>query len=796
MGRGQIISGGENGQYQVKLIYANRSRVESKISQLQTDKTAIDARITALDALIAAETDQKKRESYILERSVLRLQSVSIAKQIEYYQNGMPADPTQSAWCMDLTEDLSGVVGTAEIPGEDALVLIRPGYDGRASYLASRDGQLMPAIAGSAHQVLFNWMLLPGWQRHKPIYRAGTIVPDSIDFDANTCSVCLDAAYSSQQSLPAIDGAAVGDCNMGDDDQSEYLTAAAEDFCSRNPGHPFCVQGEGSEIAITAAQLAELRSVNWAVNFEYGRANDASGFVVGDNWDVMSPGGSGDCEDFALTKMQKLVDDYGWSPDDLKIVTAYARNGEYHAMLGVRTSNRGLVILDVNYDEVMEAGRVPYRIDKIALASDTWKNYTRRLDAVPIEYMTCNAAAFADGDRVVVEFTNQSWSSPKVIGFLESPQPCGLDIVYVMGRNGNWTWEGSWSFLKYYTASDSWVGNENIPGDYLNGEEWGGDPTYAEPTIRNDFFFSASSNQIFLFGGIGQSSIEYYPQMYLNRSDRRDNASGSWTELQSLTARRAIGQGFAVGGNYYVVSGGQYNYLVEIEGGTFEGRLGDIYTDTYMYSNDSDSWMAKMDVTHGGLQNRSFVIDGIAFFILGFGSSQWHPGGLDSYFPPSYKPASWMPDTFLGYNYLANSWAAYQDMLRGGADRGAANISGNGYVGPGICSGAARSGDEESFYVIGGDEMNPPQILHLGWSSNYIDKYDKNSDSWSIVTREDEDNSGESNMTGGVNQKSTVGYGYFAGGWKSFDPSESTFALLEQRPYLSLLITANGIVGF
>jgi hypothetical protein len=46
------------------------------------------------------------------------------------------------------------------------------------------------------------------------------------------------------------------------------------------------------------------------------------------------------------------------------------------------------------------------------------------LTAVPVEYMTCNAEAFTDGDNVVVEFAGQEWSAAKVIGFVDHPQSC------------------------------------------------------------------------------------------------------------------------------------------------------------------------------------------------------------------------------------------------------------------------------------------------------------------------------------------------------------------------------------
>ena len=51
-------------------------------------------------------------------------------------------------------------------------------------------------------------------------------------------------------------------------------------------------------------------------------------------------------------------------------------------------------------------------------------NQDSELTGIPVEYMRCNAQAFDDGDRVVVEFPGQIWQDPKVIGFETNPQPC------------------------------------------------------------------------------------------------------------------------------------------------------------------------------------------------------------------------------------------------------------------------------------------------------------------------------------------------------------------------------------
>jgi len=51
-------------------------------------------------------------------------------------------------------------------------------------------------------------------------------------------------------------------------------------------------------------------------------------------------------------------------------------------------------------------------------------NQSSSLTNVPVTYMTCNSAAFAVGDDVVVQFDGQAWSSPRVIGFVSDPRTC------------------------------------------------------------------------------------------------------------------------------------------------------------------------------------------------------------------------------------------------------------------------------------------------------------------------------------------------------------------------------------
>jgi len=52
-------------------------------------------------------------------------------------------------------------------------------------------------------------------------------------------------------------------------------------------------------------------------------------------------------------------------------------------------------------------------------------NQTSTLTNVPIVYQDCNGSVFEVGDGVVVQFMSQSWSTPRIIGFLSNPRQCG-----------------------------------------------------------------------------------------------------------------------------------------------------------------------------------------------------------------------------------------------------------------------------------------------------------------------------------------------------------------------------------
>ncbi|TXH48386.1 MAG: hypothetical protein E6Q97_24915 [Desulfurellales bacterium] len=95
------------------------------------------------------------------------------------------------------------------------------------------------------------------------------------------------------------------------------------------------------------------------------------------------------------------------------------------------------------------------------------------LHDVPIEYMDCNGAAFAIGDRVIVAFQNQNPESPKVVGFHSHPKPCGGYGLVVLPRR----WAGEIAAatpFRLITAGGSREYTKGVAGYMLMEQTLGG----------------------------------------------------------------------------------------------------------------------------------------------------------------------------------------------------------------------------------------------------------------------------------------------------------------------------------
>lgn len=109
-----------------------------------------------------------------------------------------------------------------------------------------------------------------------------------------------------------------------------------------------------------AAPLKQLEAVNWYVNRRVKFEDDSRRFGRGDVWssaDETLRSGRGDCEDFAIAKMQMLRA-AGFSDRDLYLVILRdtVRRAD-HAVLVARASGR-MVVLDNGTDELLDTDRV------------------------------------------------------------------------------------------------------------------------------------------------------------------------------------------------------------------------------------------------------------------------------------------------------------------------------------------------------------------------------------------------------------------------------------------------------
>lgn len=107
-----------------------------------------------------------------------------------------------------------------------------------------------------------------------------------------------------------------------------------------------CVDlGDGCRVALTAEREGELVAVQRAVNAAIRPASEREAFGVAERWvPIEGRGGRGDCDDYALTKLHRLVG-LGWPRAALRLTSAALPDGQDHLVLAVRT-DRGDYILD------------------------------------------------------------------------------------------------------------------------------------------------------------------------------------------------------------------------------------------------------------------------------------------------------------------------------------------------------------------------------------------------------------------------------------------------------------------
>lgn len=230
MGKATIVSGGDDGRYTVKIDYgtgvrdAHLQRITARLVKLETEmseaqtkldaqkvieaskRAAVESAIAAFAAAssavprVPADVDKalkaysdagkaltkEKGNTAKLRLALEMLQSQKAQlKKDEVYWTSLVLEETRQVWCADLSEDGKGSVATIEIPGESKHILIAP----EARPVVQSDGALVAREVQTAAQVFFNAAILPGWQKWKPTFRAGTIT--AIDYVKDTADVLL-----------------------------------------------------------------------------------------------------------------------------------------------------------------------------------------------------------------------------------------------------------------------------------------------------------------------------------------------------------------------------------------------------------------------------------------------------------------------------------------------------------------------------------------------------------------------------------------------------------------------------
>ena len=124
---------------------------------------------------------------------------------------------------------------------------------------------------------------------------------------------------------------------------------------------PACrAAADGCRVVLTRALARELDAVQREVNAALRPASDREAFGLAEHWTpVAGPGGRGDCDDFALTKLHRLVRQ-GWPRDALRLTSAVLPDGQEHLVLAVRT-DRGDYVLDNLRPAPFPWTALPYR---------------------------------------------------------------------------------------------------------------------------------------------------------------------------------------------------------------------------------------------------------------------------------------------------------------------------------------------------------------------------------------------------------------------------------------------------
>lgn len=118
---------------------------------------------------------------------------------------------------------------------------------------------------------------------------------------------------------------------------------------------------------LTDELWASLRKINKEVNQDIRYKVDTKLYDQEDYWTVVEGKGYGDCDDYALTKIARLIKETEWERENLSIGICYTEDakgrpgkGGGHGVTIART-DRGDFVLDNRHKDVIAFDKLPYR---------------------------------------------------------------------------------------------------------------------------------------------------------------------------------------------------------------------------------------------------------------------------------------------------------------------------------------------------------------------------------------------------------------------------------------------------
>jgi len=319
-------------------------------------------------------------------------------------------------------------------------------------------------------------------------------------------------------------------------------------YCYANPTDPLVTQATSTKITATAELFADLNAVNAQVN----GAHTYSGDGGGDTWRIMSPGETGDCEDFALTKANALLA-LGYPASAIHIEGGHwdgLANG--HAWLVVQTT-AGDYALDTDTNSI---------ILNSSLTRSNGEAYDFRRRQLGARWASISPFAWLANATNAVEQTPSIVSNTWCYYYILDP---ALNIMYPVpdstGAISNTTWY-HWPFISYehkqYANTYRYQWSVNFSNDnnsiYIS-YSYGGLTHVIGYTLSNNTLSLISSSSSPAAGFVGRDGILTPLDTNPGTYDRK-----TWTDGVINYTKALHSYGVASKPGYYEF---EYNYLTK-----------------------------------------------------------------------------------------------------------------------------------------------------------------------------------------------------------------------------------------